>query len=386
MTLVMSVGFLRLGVAVVLAGLLAVGLPTVSAAHSAPAPVRVFIEDFEACTSNDLKPTNTTTARGLPADQRILLTVKDGVVTCPDWVVSSSQAWLAEYRSPGPPLPLNKDGGEGFKAIWLNEYGGKLSRPVTGLAKGSIHRVSVEAWTDDRFGDTYLDIRFRWTVAGQTYVKDIVKTLPSGSGINLYERDFCAYETSVNVELFQARRVAASPIVDNFKIQNLGTACVLGDDTLETIPSLGFPDFEARVTFFPNGGNGSMDPQLSKAPTSLTPNSFARDGFRFVGWKTLLGEGDAETAVFSADISFLDGAEYSFSSDLVLFAVWEAIPPPLQERTPKPVIEHHVDEEALGPALAATGPFPMPWKMTVWLVVAGLFFAIYARLSSRRAT
>lgn len=377
MTFVMSVGILRLGVAVVLAGLFTVGLPPGPAAHSSPTPVTVFTEDFELCTSDDTPSRERNTALGLPPGEQILVREARVNVQCPAWTVSSTQAWLTVRQGAGIVGP---------QAIWLNEYGGKLSRPVTGLTQGSIHRVSVEAWTDDRLGDTYLDIRFRWTVGGQTYVKDIVNTLPSGSGINLYERDFCAYQTDVNVELFQARRVAASPIVDNFRIQNLGTTCELGGEDLAVIPSLGFPDFEARVTFFPNGGSGAMDPQLSKAPTSLTPNSFTRDGFRFVGWKTLAGTGDAETAVFSTDVSFLDGAQYSFSSDLVLFAVWEAIPPPLKERTPKPVVDHHVEEEALGPALAATGPLPLPWQMSIWLVVAGLFFAVYARLSSSRAT
>ena len=40
------------------------------------------------------------------------------------------------------------------------------------------------------------------------------------------------------------------------------------------------------VTFDPNGGTGSMDPQTASVPTALTANTFTRTGYTFSGWNT----------------------------------------------------------------------------------------------------
>ena len=70
------------------------------------------------------------------------------------------------------------------------------------------------------------------------------------------------------------------------------------------------------VTFFPNGGVGSMLPQSSATDSALSPNAFTRDGYTFVGWNTDplgdSGSGYASQAVYGFE---------EFGSDY-LYAQW----------------------------------------------------------------
>jgi uncharacterized repeat protein (TIGR02543 family) len=71
------------------------------------------------------------------------------------------------------------------------------------------------------------------------------------------------------------------------------------------------------VTFNANNGTGTMSPQIANAPTALTLNTFTRLGYSFSGWNTLaVGGGTA----------YSDGATYSFSTDVTLYAQWTALP------------------------------------------------------------
>jgi uncharacterized repeat protein (TIGR02543 family) len=72
-----------------------------------------------------------------------------------------------------------------------------------------------------------------------------------------------------------------------------------------------------RVTFDPNGGEGTMDPQTSDTPTSLTLNTFTRVGYTFTGWNT---------AANGSGTAYGDGAEYDFDENITLYAQWEALP------------------------------------------------------------
>ncbi len=71
------------------------------------------------------------------------------------------------------------------------------------------------------------------------------------------------------------------------------------------------------VTFNSNGGSGSMSNQTANTPTALTLNSFTRTGYSFSGWNTLSGGGGT---------AYADGATYSFSADITLYAQWTALP------------------------------------------------------------
>ncbi|MCB9197394.1 MAG: InlB B-repeat-containing protein [Flavobacteriales bacterium] len=67
------------------------------------------------------------------------------------------------------------------------------------------------------------------------------------------------------------------------------------------------------VTFDSNGGSGSMSPQSATSSTPLTTNSFTQSGCYFVEWNT---------AADGSGTTYANGANYSFSSDITLYAQW----------------------------------------------------------------
>jgi uncharacterized repeat protein (TIGR02543 family) len=71
------------------------------------------------------------------------------------------------------------------------------------------------------------------------------------------------------------------------------------------------------VIFNSNGGTGSMSNQVANIPTALTLNSFTRTGYTFNGWNTVAG---------GTGTSYANGATYSFSADITLYAQWTALP------------------------------------------------------------
>jgi uncharacterized repeat protein (TIGR02543 family) len=71
------------------------------------------------------------------------------------------------------------------------------------------------------------------------------------------------------------------------------------------------------VTFNSNGGSGSMSNQVANVPTALTTNSFTRTGYSFNNWNT---------AANGSGTSYANGATYSFSADVTLYAQWTALP------------------------------------------------------------
>ncbi len=89
-----------------------------------------------------------------------------------------------------------------------------------------------------------------------------------------------------------------------------GLGTPLGSSAFTTVPN-------HTVTFNNNGGSGTMSPQIANVPTALTPNTFTRTGYSFSGWNTQSGGGGT---------SYADGAIYSFSADITLYAQWTALP------------------------------------------------------------
>ena len=72
------------------------------------------------------------------------------------------------------------------------------------------------------------------------------------------------------------------------------------------------------VTFDPNGGTGTMAPQSSNAPATLSSNTFTRPGYSFGNWNTVsTGLGGSPHG---------NGETFDFASDLTLFAQWSANP------------------------------------------------------------
>jgi uncharacterized repeat protein (TIGR02543 family) len=71
------------------------------------------------------------------------------------------------------------------------------------------------------------------------------------------------------------------------------------------------------VTFNSNGGTGSMSPQTANILTALTPNAFTRLGYSFSNWNT---------AADGSGTNYADGASYSFTANITLYAQWTALP------------------------------------------------------------
>lgn len=72
-------------------------------------------------------------------------------------------------------------------------------------------------------------------------------------------------------------------------------------------------DATGTVTFDANGGSGSMSAQSSTSATTLTSNAFTRTGYTFAGWNTSsAGTGS----------NYSNGATYSFSDEITLYAKW----------------------------------------------------------------
>ena len=373
----MSVGVVRFVSVAAVASLLTIGQVPAPSAHSTTTPTPVVFDDFEQCKPPSSDPRFVTYQWIQDGDPSKVMRVNlyekapaDCLAT--SWT-TSGQAWLAKRNGGTVAFP------SGEKAIWLNEIGGKMSRSVSELEPGYLYEVSVQAWTDRNVSlDTFLDIRLNWTVDEVTYSKDIIKLIPAGSGIRPYSRQFCAYDTSVGVELFQPRRILASPMIDDFSIVKTGERCIDydGDNDPDTAPvfveGLVFPDFIARVSFLPNGGSGDAYAQESNRPATLEPLRFTRDGHTFAGWTTLI-DGDEST--------YSDQAEYSFERDLVLFALWTpnpAPPPDKKSSVPEPEAPVTVDR----PILAATGVPRNMWPLGVSAVLIALGVLVATRRHS----
>jgi uncharacterized repeat protein (TIGR02543 family) len=68
------------------------------------------------------------------------------------------------------------------------------------------------------------------------------------------------------------------------------------------------------VSFNANGGEGTMKSESADVPTPLTLNSLTRAGYTFTHWNTLAnGSGQ----------SYANGANYSFSASVTLYAQWK---------------------------------------------------------------
>jgi uncharacterized repeat protein (TIGR02543 family) len=71
------------------------------------------------------------------------------------------------------------------------------------------------------------------------------------------------------------------------------------------------------VTFNSNGQSGSMSPETENSPTALTSNTFTPTyGYVFSGWNTVAN---------GSGVTYANGATYSFSAPVALYAQWLAI-------------------------------------------------------------
>lgn len=83
---------------------------------------------------------------------------------------------------------------------------------------------------------------------------------------------------------------------------------------------------EASVVFHANGGSGTMNAETGTVSAALSPNTFTRTGYTFVGWASSSG----------GSVVYADRASYAFTSSTTLYAVWTIIQPPVVYIPPPP--------------------------------------------------
>jgi uncharacterized repeat protein (TIGR02543 family) len=74
---------------------------------------------------------------------------------------------------------------------------------------------------------------------------------------------------------------------------------------------------DRTLTFLANGGRGAMHSEIENAPTIISPDRFARSGYKFLDWNT---------SANGSGKSLLSGTSYPFKKSLILYAQWKKIP------------------------------------------------------------
>ncbi|MGI5954217.1 S-layer homology domain-containing protein [Dysosmobacter sp.] len=101
---------------------------------------------------------------------------------------------------------------------------------------------------------------------------------------------------------------------DSFTPENAGYTMALDGGEATLVPLRQY-----TVTFYPNGGSGTMEPQsfFENESKALTANAFVRTDYTFTGWNT---QPDG------SGTSYADGAKLTLTNDLTLYAQWNATP------------------------------------------------------------
>jgi hypothetical protein len=85
------------------------------------------------------------------------------------------------------------------------------------------------------------------------------------------------------------------------------------------------------VTFLANSGSGSMSAQSGVTSAALTSNAFTKSGSTFAGWSLSSG----------GSLAYVDGANYDFTANLTLYALWTAV------SAPAPVVDPTITKQKL---------------------------------------
>lgn len=135
--------------------------------------------------------------------------------------------------------------------------------------------------------------------------------VPNSASNNIYSHAYLNVYASGSIAF---SKVVFTATVGGFELDNVAVS------DQERIPTPKLVLLQSvlgkSVEYRANGGTGSMPAQTSTTASTLTQNSFTRDGFTFAGWSTSP----------SGSIEFPDGASFNFATDLTLHAIWTAIP------------------------------------------------------------
>jgi len=127
------------------------------------------------------------------------------------------------------------------------------------------------------------------------------------------------------------------------------------------------------VIYNANGGTGTMAPQSNNVPASLTPNAFTRSGYTFAGWNT---------AANGSGTSYANGATYSFTADVTLYAQWTVVgQPPAIAVQPTNITVNAGQTAAF--SVTATGSAPLFYQWSTNNVsISGATNASYTTLAT----
>ncbi len=124
----------------------------------------------------------------------------------------------------------------------------------------------------------------------------------------------------VTVESSSALKVSTAGLTTTTGTLTPGTYTVSGTDsdgsgdTGTWTYTLTVTGVNQTVIFDAHGGTGTMTPEKNDLASALTLNAFTRSGYTFVNWNT-----DAD----GTGTSYANGATYSFSASITLYAQWK---------------------------------------------------------------
>jgi hypothetical protein len=147
---------------------------------------------------------------------------------------------------------------------------------------GNTYRVSVKAWTDNADGATALGVNIG---GGTTANMNLV--MAAGSGIQTVQTEFCSTSTSITVDAFENGASAASPVIDDFTVTDLGVTCstffLLAPSAGSISGTVG--SAITPITFTPTGLRGTVTYSAVGLPAGLSidPSTGVVSGTPLVG-------------------------------------------------------------------------------------------------------
>jgi uncharacterized repeat protein (TIGR02543 family) len=112
---------------------------------------------------------------------------------------------------------------------------------------------------------------------------------------------------------------------NGFEFDNLTTSTLEQTPAPSLVFAKGLIGKSVQFLSGANDATGSMVAQASTAAANLSANRFQRTGYTFTGWNT---------AQNGSGTPYAAGANFSFASDLTLYAQWELTPTPTPTPTP----------------------------------------------------
>ena len=198
-----------------------------------------------------------------------------------------------------------------FDALTSTPTGSRLSLGIGWSANGADEVTTVDISTSSSSATRLTDYAGGHDDDGGVYSADALITV---GGVGDTAQSSAPGSRAADNELYDLDRFFTtgdtSLTIDSSNPSNNDTVFQL----LLYIPGVVAND---SVFFDANGASGTRSTQSSGSAANLTANPYERSGYNFAGWNTLPdGTGTA----------YADGANYSFSSTITLYAQWSLVP------------------------------------------------------------